>query len=182
MSPATRDGSAAGINVKTALDSIVHLDYGTCPQTTGRAGALPGRRRRDHRRVPLLEPAHLRRPPINTGNFDDLTLNTGSVLRMAYLVDTDEDGLFDVQENLYGTDLDNADTDGDGLTDFAETQTGWTVPAIGRRRRTRSTPAPWPPTSTATPPRRVPGATTCGLAPMLPKASADRPEPARHQR
>ena len=50
---------------------------------------------------------------------------------MAYVVDSDEDGLFDVQENLYGTDINNADTDGDGLSDFVETQTGWTVPAIG---------------------------------------------------
>jgi len=40
-------------------------------------------------------------------------------------LDTDEDGLPDYIENLYGTDLNNPDTDGDGYTDGEETESGY---------------------------------------------------------
>ena len=137
------DGSAAGINVKAALDSIVQLDYGTCQQTNPdrqvlcRVGQVETTD--EYHFWSLLTSDDL---PIGSGDFDQLQLTTGSVLRMVYLVDADQDGLYDPQENLYGTDLDNADTDDDGLTDYAETQTGWTVPAIGPQKAYQIYPSP----------------------------------------
>ena len=47
-----------------------------------------------------------------------------------------------MEENLYGTDITTADTDGDGITDFDETQTGWTVPAIGPAKAYQVYPSP----------------------------------------
>ncbi len=38
--------------------------------------------------------------------------------------DTDKDGLFDWQERLYHTDINNKDTDGDGINDLAEVNRG----------------------------------------------------------
>ena len=179
-----RDGSSAGINVKTALSSILHLDYGTCAQTTGRqvlcrVGDVATTD--EFHFWSLLTSEDL---PINTGNFDDLTLNAGSVLRMAYTVDTDHDGLFDVQENLYGTDIDNADTDGDGQSDFAETQTGWTVPAIGPAKAYQVYPSPLAADldGDASPDGCNGGAPICGLSPYGSRERpAHRPEPPRHQ-
>ncbi|HUF39611.1 MAG TPA: protein kinase [Anaerolineales bacterium] len=43
---------------------------------------------------------------------------------IALLVDSDGDGLTDVEEQRLGTDPFNQDTDGDGLSDFEEVQTG----------------------------------------------------------
>lgn len=41
------------------------------------------------------------------------------------LTDTDEDGLTDHQEKIYGFDPENPDTDGDGYDDFIEMSFGW---------------------------------------------------------
>ena len=41
------------------------------------------------------------------------------------LLDSDRDGLPDVQETFYGTNLNVADTDGDGYTDSQEVQSGY---------------------------------------------------------
>ncbi|MBW6441266.1 hypothetical protein K0B03_04560, partial [Patescibacteria group bacterium] len=43
-------------------------------------------------------------------------------------LDSDKDGLFDDEENLYGTDINKADTDDDGLSDFLEIRNWKTNP------------------------------------------------------
>ncbi|MBW6441276.1 hypothetical protein K0B03_04610, partial [Patescibacteria group bacterium] len=44
--------------------------------------------------------------------------------------DSDKDGLFDDEENLYGTDINKADTDDDGLSDFLEIRNWKTNPLL----------------------------------------------------
>jgi hypothetical protein len=53
-----------------------------------------------------------------------INLRKGDVLHLVYVTDTDLDGLSDRLEVLQGTDLNNADSDGDGLDDAMEIY-GW---------------------------------------------------------
>ena len=135
------DGSAAGIQLKSVLDSILHTDYSTCNQNDGRQvlcriGTVSSTDE-DHF-WSILSSTDV----AEGGNFDDLHLQIGSIVRLVYLVDTDADQLFDPQENLYGTDIAHADTDSDGLTDYDETQTGWQVPKIGSQAAYQVYPSP----------------------------------------
>ena len=49
-------------------------------------------------------------------------------------IDTDKDGLPDYMENLYGTDLNNPDTDGDGYKDGEEVESGYDPLLSGNAR------------------------------------------------
>jgi hypothetical protein len=53
-------------------------------------------------------------------DFDSVELKSGDVLHLVYREDQDGDGLGYRQETAYGTDVDNADTDGDGIEDGDE--------------------------------------------------------------
>ena len=58
-------------------------------------------------------------------DFNSLVIKAGQVLHLVYLEDADGDGLGIREEIFYGTEPNNADTDGDGLSDFDEVKTGW---------------------------------------------------------
>ncbi|MFN3199689.1 MAG: LamG-like jellyroll fold domain-containing protein [Bradymonadia bacterium] len=65
--------------------------------------------------------------PILEGfDFDALTLKSGHILHLVRISDADRDGLGERAEFLYGTDPENADTDGDGAGDALEAW-GWTI-------------------------------------------------------
>lgn len=77
---------------------------------------------------------YLREDEVNstTTDFDDLILNSGDEMRLVYIRDDDGDGLFQREEDLYGTSDDPSDDnatdfDGDNLTDAFEVKTGWNV-------------------------------------------------------
>jgi hypothetical protein len=63
---------------------------------------------------------------------DDIVLLHGDYTSLVYIKDSDEDGLYDRQEYLMGTDREHPDTDGDGRDDFEEVNAGWDVPVIGQ--------------------------------------------------
>lgn len=64
---------------------------------------------------------------ITNVNFDEIRLFPTDQLTLFYATDEDNDHLTDREEFLYGTSDTSADTDGDGINDFSEVRTGWTV-------------------------------------------------------
>lgn len=50
----------------------------------------------------------------------EIRVNRGDTVQLVFVADRDRDGLAERTERMLGTDLDNPDTDGDGLTDGAE--------------------------------------------------------------
>lgn len=64
-------------------------------------------------------------------SFGDAILQRGEHITIAYVRDRDRDGLFDREEDFHGSSDTEADTDGDGLTDFEEVREGWTVELVG---------------------------------------------------
>ncbi|WP_425077548.1 gliding motility-associated C-terminal domain-containing protein [Psychroserpens sp. S379A] len=56
-----------------------------------------------------------------TGNFTEPTTDLGSQMSCVDLTDSDDDGVFDIDEDVNGdTDLDNDDTDGDGIPNYLD--------------------------------------------------------------
>ena len=67
----------------------------------------------------------------NDTNVEDIVLRAGEAIHLLFLRDADEDGLYARDEFVYRTDDNMVDTDGDGLTDYEEVRTGWSVGDIG---------------------------------------------------
>jgi hypothetical protein len=63
-------------------------------------------------------------------NFSEIHVFAGNTVQLWFTSDFDNDGLFAREEYLYGSKDDDTDSDGDGLGDFAEVRTGWTVNRI----------------------------------------------------
>jgi hypothetical protein len=49
-----------------------------------------------------------------------------------FLTDTDNDGLYDDEEEKYGTDINNSDSDGDGYSDGDEVKNGYNPNGEGK--------------------------------------------------
>ncbi len=60
-------------------------------------------------------------------NFEDIILKPRDRITLVYLADTDGDKLFNREEYLIGSRLDNIDSDADNLTDYDEVKIGWDV-------------------------------------------------------
>lgn len=74
-------------------------------------------------------------PPIGVAEdtpFTDIPLQAGDEVRALYVRDQDADGLWELEEHLYGSDDTLTDSDGDGLTDRHEVRVGWTVQVSGQ--------------------------------------------------
>lgn len=61
-------------------------------------------------------------------DFENINLKNGDRITLAYVQDSDRDGLFDREEALLGTSLVLADSDSDGISDYDEVKIGWLVP------------------------------------------------------
>lgn len=68
-------------------------------------------------------------------SLDDILLAKGEVLHFLYVSDEDNDGVFAREEFLHGTSILNADSDSDGLSDFAEIKEGWEIPVTANLTR-----------------------------------------------
>lgn len=60
-------------------------------------------------------------------SFSSIQVHAGQDYLLLYTRDVDRDNLYEREEYLYGSSDRSTDTDGDGLTDFFEVRTGWTV-------------------------------------------------------
>lgn len=75
-------------------------------------------------------------------DFSTLELHAGDEFLLLYTRDIDRDGLHELEENLYGSSDEAADTDGDGLSDPEEIREGWLVDVgAGPPRRVFSSPS-----------------------------------------
>lgn len=63
---------------------------------------------------------------VSSYDIENIRVRGGDVLHLVYMLDDDQDGISNRDEFLYRTDINNPDTDGDGLTDYTEV-TGWQV-------------------------------------------------------
>lgn len=74
--------------------------------------------------------------------FSQIRFKSGQEYLLMYTRDIDKDGLFEREEAAYGSSDNLADSDGDGLDDFAEVRTGWTVrPTPGNAYKVFPSPA-----------------------------------------
>ena len=68
-------------------------------------------------------------------DVDNILIKSGTELRLTLSRDVDGDGLLESEEYYYGSSDTTADSDGDGLSDFSEVRTGWTVSVFGKTAR-----------------------------------------------
>jgi Regulator of chromosome condensation (RCC1) repeat/Bacterial TSP3 repeat len=74
-----------------------------------------------HRTSDGVDPVTTIYDPFNGPNdFENLELKAGDVLHLVYVIDVDHDGLRSRQEAAFGSDVNNPDTDGDGVLDGEE--------------------------------------------------------------
>ncbi len=78
----------------------------------------------------LTDTVSVMNPDSEDYDFGKIELKSGDVLHLVYVEDNDRDGLGRRQEKAYGTDLELADTDGDGLLDGEEVNVYKTSPLI----------------------------------------------------
>jgi hypothetical protein len=71
--------------------------------------------------------------PMN--GFEDIIVNNGDFVSISFSKDADLDNLSDREEVVIGTDIDDPDTDDDGLDDFEEARVGWEVSVVGQTSR-----------------------------------------------
>ncbi len=71
--------------------------------------------------------------PMN--GFEDIIVNNGDFVSISFSKDADLDNLADREEVVRGTDIDDPDTDDDGLDDFEEARVGWEVNVVGHTSR-----------------------------------------------
>ncbi|MCH5375964.1 MAG: hypothetical protein JJ992_18500, partial [Planctomycetes bacterium] len=66
-----------------------------------------------------------------TMDFSEMELRARDNILLVFTRDIDEDGLLDREELFYGSSDEQVDTDGDGISDFDEVRTGWSVAVKG---------------------------------------------------
>jgi hypothetical protein len=124
----TSTGEGAGVSMRAVLKSILDIEYKTCPLNDGttvlcEVDGLATKGTATDGAWAVIGPA-----ATAPKDFDDLTINQGDSVQLLYVADSDADQLWDPLEAFYGTDPTQPDTEGDGLTDYAETRAGWKVP------------------------------------------------------
>ncbi|MCB9854715.1 MAG: IPT/TIG domain-containing protein [Phycisphaerales bacterium] len=73
-------------------------------------------------------------------DFGDLILRPGDDYMFWYVQDADDDGLFSREEFMAGSSDFLVDTDGDGISDVEEIRTGWLTATPGKQKRVYSHP------------------------------------------
>ena len=144
----TASGKPAGVRLGDVLRDVLGLEAGVGFETQARQGT--GRKVLTRLRDVAARPAtaggaerlwvlfaatnpDATLPPVAaritgaTIDFEDIVLMPRDSVTVAFVADADRDGLYEREEQLYGTSDLVPDSDGDGLTDFEEVRAGWTV-------------------------------------------------------
>ncbi len=122
------DRQLGGIRMVDAMSALpINGDYGTEPDASGTR--LLTRIRTwtaDPVRPTSMWLVTSSSLSLNSGpvSFDDILLRAGDVTRLVYLEDDDEDRLPNRVESIIGTEIDQPDTDLDGISDYDEAY-GW---------------------------------------------------------
>ncbi|MBF5041919.1 hypothetical protein FGE12_05910 [Aggregicoccus sp. 17bor-14] len=137
------DGSPAGVPLKEVFEKYIKVPYATAPWqpaagSTGfedKAGKRVLTQIKDKvsapqgsasRRFWALFAKDVRLAD-RAQDFDNIVLQRGQELHLAYVSDDDKDGLLSYEERLYGSSDSAVDTDHDTVSDFDEVRTGWTA-------------------------------------------------------
>lgn len=139
------DGSGRGVTLKEALTKIIGIPYETEVQKDIE-GNVVGRKVLKKIKTVVSYQNNADRTgrgfwvvsgtggtfdeQINA-DFDNIMITNGQRISLTFLKDTDLDGIFDNEEYLLGTNKASQDTDGDGLSDYAEAKEGWDVVVKG---------------------------------------------------
>ena len=136
------DGSYAGVTLANVMSDILHIPFQTVPRHTLQPSSPSNER-------VLYSVRQVAATGITNGfwsvvwsgasnqtahtNFEDIVLQAGEKALLVFVKDSDGDGLYDAEEQFYGTAVTNtADSDGDGLSDQFEVRTGWDVKVAGQ--------------------------------------------------
>lgn len=128
------DGAPAGIRLGSALRDVLGIEYTS--EERMHQGQPLGRVLTQLRGVPAGGPTSqqfwtvLGSPEnITSADFDDILLKPGDTVTLILMRDNDADGAFAIEEQVMGTrddadstEIDARDSDGDGLSDIAETR------------------------------------------------------------
>ncbi len=144
------DGTYAGVTMGFVMSNILHVPY----QTTNLQALVPTNASNERvlyqvRNVVTTSATNGfwivtlsgEGTPLEHPNFAEIVLQAGDEILLSFIRDDDGDGLFNPEEQHYGTD-DNAttDSDGDWLPDVFEARTGWDVVLPGRTYHVYSDP------------------------------------------
>jgi hypothetical protein len=141
------DGKASGVTLGQALSEYLGITYETAPYVLNKvpgpndppaphASGIQVLKKIGNKDTESMGSGHHRfwaivsSSPEHTNpdvDFSDITLRAGEAIHIAYVTDDDEDGLFEREEQLYGSSDLADDTDGDGLSDYSEVKTSWTA-------------------------------------------------------
>jgi hypothetical protein len=141
----TETGGYAGVRMETALRDILGIQFQTKPRREMEPNS-PTNERVLVAMMGLPDPNAdssafwrvfvTRATPVNEPpevNFEDVAIRAGDKVVLAFVRDSDGDGLTGPEEQHYGTNPDVNDTDRDGLDDGEEVRGGWTVTVEGHQ-------------------------------------------------
>jgi len=136
------DGSYAGVMMGDVMSNIVHIPFQAVPRHNVQTNSPTNERILcSVRNVTNSSPTNGFWSVVWSGqgtqsahtNFEDIVLQAGDQVLLVFVKDSDGDGVFDAEEQFYGTAGTNSlDSDGDGLSDAFEVRTGWDVKVAGQ--------------------------------------------------
>jgi hypothetical protein len=138
-------GQIVGVKLGKVLKDILKLPFTTVKNTTTNLNVINGVQ--DLKAGAMINSKTVNDPKsvwtvlgsngLNMGGVDveNILIKSGTEVRLILSRDADTDGLLESEEYFYGSSDTTKDSDGDGLTDFDEVRTGWTVTVVGKTAR-----------------------------------------------
>ncbi len=141
----TENGTPAGVTLSEILTNILEIPYETDPNNDNLKSIRnvetdPTNPKTEGFWVVMTSSESIDDDPETQIPFDDIVMKNKDVVELVYVKDYDGDKLYNREEAVYGSDPNNPDTDGDGLTDFEEVKVGWMTTEYTDNRQVYSSP------------------------------------------